>query len=78
VAEAQKAFHAMVENAAKNAPAGSEAAVAAFKTAVAAGNNALESVQKAVKQATEVAESNYKNMTETALKTTKAATAKKR
>jgi hypothetical protein len=35
-------------------------------------------VQKAVKQATEVAESNYKNMTETALKTTKAATAKKR
>ena len=77
VAEAQKAFHAMVENAAKNAPAGSESAVAAFKTAVAAGNNALESVQKAVKQATEVAEANYKNMTETALKTTKAA-AKKR
>jgi hypothetical protein len=51
--------------------------VAAFKTAVAAGNNALESVQKAVKQATDVAEVNYKNITETALKTAKPA-AKKR
>jgi phasin family protein len=67
VAEAQNAFHAMVDNAAKNAPAGSEAAVAAFKTAVAAGSNALETVQKAVKQATEVAESNYKTFAETAL-----------
>jgi hypothetical protein len=44
---------------------------------VAAGNNALESVQKAVKQATEVAESNYKTMTDNALKATKSA-AKKR
>ncbi len=78
VAEAQKAFHAMVDNAAKNAPAGSEAAVAAFKTAVSAGNNALESVQKAVKQATDVAEANYKNMTETALKASGKTAAKKR
>ena len=76
-AEAQKAFHALVDNAAKNAPAGSEAAVAAFKTAVTAGNNALESVQKAVKQATEVAESNYKTLSDNALKAGKAA-AKKR
>ena len=67
LAEAQKAFHALVDNAAKNAPAGSETAVAAFKTAVSAGNNALESVQKAVKQATDVAEANFKNITETAL-----------
>lgn len=77
VAEAQKAFHALVDNAAKNAPAGSEAAVAAFKTAVSAGNNALETVQKAVKQATDVAEANFKNMTETALSAGKTA-AKKR
>jgi phasin family protein len=40
--------------AAKNAPAGSETAVAVMKSAVAAANNAFESVQKAVKQATEV------------------------
>ena len=73
VADVQKAFNAMLENAAKNSPAGSDAAVAAFKTAVAAGNNALESVQKAVKQAAEVAEANYKSLTESALKTTASA-----
>ena len=67
----------LVDNAAKNAPAGSETAVAAFKTAVSAGNNALESVQKAVKQATDVAEANFKNITETALNAGKT-TSKKR
>jgi hypothetical protein len=77
MADAQKAFHAIVDNAAKNAPAGTEAAVAAFKTAVSAGNNALETVQKAVKQATEVAEANVKSMTSTALNAGKT-TAKKR
>jgi phasin family protein len=77
LADAQKAFHALVDNAAKNAPAGSETAVAAFKTAVSAGSSALESVQKAVKQATDVAEANFKNMTETALNAGKPA-AKKR
>ncbi len=78
MAEAQHAFQALVDNATKNAPAGSEAAVAAFKTAVAAGNNALESVQKAVKQATDVAETNYKTMAETALKSTAAKPAAKK
>ena len=76
MAEAQKAFQDLVDNAAKNAPAGSEAAVAAFKTAVAAGN-ALESVQKAVKQASDVAEANYKTMASTAMNASKT-TAKKR
>jgi phasin family protein len=78
-AEAQKKFLAVVDNAAKNAPAGSETAVAVFKSAVAAGNNALESVQKAVKQATEVAEANFNavaNQAVNAAKTT--TTAKKR
>jgi hypothetical protein len=51
--------------------------VAAFKTAVSAGNSALETVQKAVKQATEVAETNMKSMTATALNAGKTA-AKKR
>lgn len=59
VAEAQQKFLAVVDNASKNAPAGSETAVAVFKSAVAAGNNALESVQKAVKQAADVAEANF-------------------
>ena len=78
-AEAQKKFLAVVDNAAKNAPAGSETAVAVFKSAVAAGNNALESVQKAVKQASDVAEANFNavaNQAVNAAKTT--TTAKKR
>jgi len=57
-ADAQKKFMGLVDNAAKNAPAGSETAVAVMKSAIAAANNALESVQKAVKQATDVAQSN--------------------
>lgn len=76
-AQAQQQFTGMVDAAAKNAPAGSEAAVAVMKSAVAAANNALESVQKAVKQATDVAESNFTTMTNTAVNATKPA-AKKR
>ncbi len=76
-AEAQKSFLGLVDNAAKNAPAGSESAVAVMKSAVAAANNALESVQKAVKQATETAESNFKAATATVVDAAKPA-AKKR
>ena len=76
--EAQKKFMAVVDNAAKNAPAGSETAVAVFKSAVAAGNNALESVQKAVKQATDVAEANFNAVAATAVSATKATSKAKR
>jgi phasin family protein len=75
-ADAQKKFLAVVDNAAKNAPAGSETAVAVFKSAVAAGNNALESVQKAVKQATDVAEANFNAVASTAVNASKTTTAK--
>ncbi len=75
--DAQKKFMGLVDNAAKNAPAGSEAAVAVMKSTVAAANNALESVQKAVKQATEVAEANFNAVAATATNATKQA-AKKR
>jgi phasin family protein len=75
-ADAQKKFLAVVDNAAKNAPAGSETAVAVFKSAVAAGNNALESVQKAVKQATDVAEANFNSVATQAVNASKATTAK--
>ena len=77
-AEAQKKFLAVVDNAAKNAPAGSETAVAVFKSAVAAGNNALESVQKAVKQASDVAEANFNAVATQAVNAAKTTTAKKR
>jgi phasin family protein len=71
VADAQRKFLAVVDNAAKNAPAGSETAVAVFKSAVAAGNNALESVQKAVKQAADVAEANFNAVATTAVNAAK-------
>jgi phasin family protein len=77
-AEAQKKFLAVVDNAAKNAPAGSETAVAVFKSAVAAGNNALESVQKAVKQATEVAEANFNAVANQAVNAAKTTTSAKK
>ena len=76
-ADAQKKFMGLVDNAAKNAPAGSETAVAVMKSAVAAANNTLESVQKAVKQATEIAESNFNAVSATAVNAAKPA-AKKR
>ena len=76
--EAQKKFLAVVDNAAKNAPAGSETAVAVFKSAVAAGNNALESVQKAVKQATEVAEANFNAVASQAVNAAKTTTSAKK
>jgi len=76
-AEAQKKFMGLVDNAAKNAPAGSETAVAVMKSAVAAANNALESVQKAVKQATEVAESNFNTVAANAVSATKTVSKKR-
>ncbi len=75
--ENQKKFMGLVDTAAKNAPAGTETAVAVMKSAVAAANNALESVQKAVKQATEVAETNFNTVAATAVNATKTV-AKKR
>ena len=78
VAEGQAQFASLVDNAAKNAPAGSETAVAMMKSAVAAANNAFESVQKAVKQATDVAEANFNAVATSATNVAKTATAKKR
>ena len=74
-AEAQQSFATLVDNAAKNAPAGSETAVAVMKSAVSAATNAFESVQKAVKQASDVAEANFNAVANTAAK---AATPRKR
>ncbi len=75
--ENQKKFMGLVDTAAKNAPAGSETAVAVMKSAVAAANNALESVQKAVKQATEVAESNFNTVTASAVNASKTVSKKR-
>ena len=66
-ADAQKKFVGLVDHAAKNAPAGSETAVAVMKSAVAAANNAFESVQKAVKQASDIAEANFNTVATSAV-----------
>lgn len=76
--ETQSKFLSVVDSAVKNAPAGSENAVALVKSAVAAANNAFEGVQKAVKQATDVAEANFQAISASATKATQAATKTKR
>ncbi len=73
--EAQAQFMGLVDGATKNAPAGSETAVAVMKSAVDAANSAFESVQKAVKQATDMAEANFVSVSNNAVK---APVAKKR
>ncbi len=76
--DGQKAMMAMVDSATKNAPVGSENAVAMMKTAVAAANSAYESINKATKQATEAAEANFNAMSQSAVKATQNATARAR
>lgn len=76
--EAQAKLIGSVDIATKNAPAGSEAAMAVMKSAVAAANNAFESIQKSVKQATDVAEANFATVSNTAINAAKAPATKKR
>lgn len=76
-AATQKKLLSVVDSVAKNAPAGSEQAIAAMKNAVTAATTAMENVQKAVKQATEVSESNFKSMTQHAVSGSKPASKKR-
>jgi len=48
-----------LDKVAKNAPAGSNVAIAAVKSALAAANSAYDSVSRVTKQASELAESNF-------------------
>ena len=68
VADAQAKFIAAFDGAVKNAPAGTESAAALMKSAMAAASNAYETVQKAAKQAADVADANFQAMTNTAVK----------
>jgi phasin family protein len=78
MADAQKKLMAMVDTAVKNAPAGTENAAALMKSAVAAANNAFDSVHKATKQAADIAEANFQALTSTAVKATQTAPKAKR
>ena len=69
----QKEFATMVDKSLKNAPAGSETAVAAFKSAVAAATSAYDNASKIAKQAVDMAEANLANVATKAAENVKAA-----
>ncbi|MBP9061603.1 MAG: phasin family protein [Rhodoferax sp.] len=73
-AEAQKAFGEAVDKIAKNAPAGTETAVAAFKTALTAGQNAVETAQASAKKAAETAQASFNSAATQAVEAVKKAT----
>ncbi len=75
IADAQAKFVTAFDGAVKNAPAGTEGAAALVKSAIAAASNAYETVQKAAKQAADVADANFQAMTTSAVKATSQATA---
>lgn len=74
IKEAQDAQAGLIEALSKNAPAGTEPVVAAFKSSTAAVVGAYESMQKAVKQATDMAEAGFATATATATNAVKAST----
>ena len=73
-AEMKSTVEVLLNKATKNAPAGSEVAISAVKSAMAAANSAYDSFTKAAKQATEMAEA---NVTAVSAKVVKAAGKKK-
>jgi phasin family protein len=76
LADAQKKFMAAVDTAVKNAPAGSENAVALVKSAMPPPTTPTKACTRHAKQAAEVAEANFQAMTSTAVKATQATAAK--
>jgi len=67
-AEANKNVTSALDKAAKNAPAGSDVAVAAVKSAIAAANSAYDSMTKAAKQVAEITEANVAAATSATVK----------
>jgi phasin family protein len=59
MADVQKGFTILLENATKNAPAGTESAVAFFNQAMSASQNAFKTAQTSAQQAIEAAQSNF-------------------
>lgn len=67
VQDVQAAVSTVVENVAKNAPAGTESAVDAMKNALTTSKNAMESAQATAKKALEMAEKNFNVATDQAV-----------
>lgn len=75
-AEVNKNVAATLDKAAKSAPAGSDVAVAAVKSAIAAANSAYDTMSKAAKQVAEIAEANVAAATNATVKAVGAAQTK--
>ncbi|MFZ5541775.1 MAG: phasin family protein [Pseudomonadota bacterium] len=73
MADTNKKVSELIEFAAKNAPAGSEPAVAMLKSMLAAANTAYDTFTKAAKQAVEMVESNVTAATSATMKAAAAA-----
>lgn len=73
--EFQKTVAGLLDQASKNAPAGSDVAVAAVKSAFAAANSAFDSLNKAAKQVAEITEANVAAATNATVKAVGATTA---
>ncbi len=67
-ADLNKTVASELEKAAASAPLGSEAAVAAIKSGIAAANSTFDQVTRASRQAVEIAETNLTAATEAAVK----------
>ncbi|MEC5399983.1 phasin family protein [Uliginosibacterium sp. H1] len=68
LSEVNKNVSAVLDKAAKSAPAGSDVAVAAMKSAIAAANSAYDSMSKAAKQVAEMTEANMAAATDATVK----------
>ncbi|MCB1916894.1 MAG: phasin family protein [Rhodocyclaceae bacterium] len=68
IAELNKAVTIALDEMTKSAPAGSDVAVAAVKSAIAAANATYDSVTKATKKVVEIAEANVTSTTGAAVK----------
>jgi len=76
--DAQQKFMTVVDTAVKNAPVGTDKALAIVKSAVSAANDAYESLQKAAQQASGVAQANLSSaFTASATKATSAGKSKR-
>lgn len=76
-AEVNKNVASALDKAAKSAPAGSDVAVAAVKSAIAAANSAYDTMSKAAKQVAEITEANVAAATSATVKAVGAAAAPK-
>ena len=75
IADAQQKFKDAFENALKNAPAGSENAVALMRSTLAQAGKAYENVGKAATQVTEAVDAKFSEITETVAKNARGAKA---